>query len=178
MGRSRYKFHESYYPYFITSTILEELPILCKPQVAQILLDQFVFMQQNKNVILYSYVIMPNHFHAIVKGDDLSNSLRLTKSYAARRILTYLKDNGHSRWLTKLKFNKRNHKVGRTDQVWEEGLHPKQLISNKMVAQKMEYVHFNPVKSGFVDKPEDWRYSSARDYSGMDGLIPATLFEG
>ena len=178
MGRSRYKFHESYYPYFITSTILEELPILCKPPIAQILLDQFVFMQQNKNVILYSYVIMPNHFHAIVQADDLANSLRLTKSYAARRILTYLKDNGHSRWLNKLKDNKRNHKVGRTYQVWEEGLHPKQLSSLELVNQKMEYIHFNPVKAGFVDEPSDWMYSSARDYLGEEGLIPITLFGG
>lgn len=178
MGRSRYKFHESQYPYFITSTILEELPLLCNPALAKILLDQFVFMQQKKNVILYSYVLMPNHFHAIVKGEDLANSLRLTKSYAARRILKHLQDNGHSRWLNKLKFNKRNHKVGRTYQVWEEGLHPKQLSSAKMMHQKMEYIHFNPVKSGFVDGPTDWRYSSARDYLGEEGLIPITLFIG
>lgn len=48
MGRSRYKFYEEHYPYFITSTILEELPLLSNPQIAQIVLDQFVFMQQEK----------------------------------------------------------------------------------------------------------------------------------
>lgn len=40
-----------------------------------------------------------------------------------------------------------------------------------MLRQKINYVHFNPVKRGYVDKPEDWRYSSARDYLGDLGLI-------
>lgn len=178
MGRSRYKFYEEHYPYFITSTILEELPLLSKPRIAQILLEQFVFMQNEKHVTLYGYVIMPQHFHAIVQGEDLANSLRLTKSYSARRILEYLKQNKHTRWLNKLKRNKRNHKVGRTFQVWEEGVHPKQLTSVEMVNQKMGYLHANPVKNGFVEEPADWRYSSARDYFGMNGLIPLTLFDG
>lgn len=177
MGRSRYKFHEEYYPYIITSSILEELPLFTKPQIAQILLDQFVYMQREKGVTLYAYVIMSNHFHAIVKGNDLANSLRLTKSYTARRVLEYLKQNGHHRWLNKLKWNKRRHKIGRTYQVWQEGLHPKQLNSVEMVNQKMDYIHANPVCSGFVDEPSDWRYSSARNYEGKTGLIPITLFE-
>ena len=45
-----------------------------------------------------------------------------------------------------------------------------------MVSQKMDYIHANPVRSGFVNEPVDWRYSSAKDYLGVDGLIPITLF--
>ena len=37
--------------------------------------------------------------------------------------------------------------------------------------QKMDYIHLNPVKSGFVSQPEDWLYSSAGDYAGRKGLI-------
>jgi hypothetical protein len=62
MGRSRYKFYEEHYPYFITSTLLEELPLFSKPQITQILLDQLVFLQQQRGVTLYAYVIMENHF--------------------------------------------------------------------------------------------------------------------
>ena len=40
-----------------------------------------------------------------------------------------------------------------------------------MVDQKLEYVHDNPVKEGIVDKPEDYLYSSARDYAGTKGLL-------
>lgn len=99
MGRTRYKFYEEYHPYFITSAILEELPLFCDSQIAQILLDQLAFMQNEKAVTLYAYVIMPNHFHAIVEGKDLSNAVRLTKSYAARRTIEYLKMEKRTRWL-------------------------------------------------------------------------------
>jgi REP element-mobilizing transposase RayT len=178
MGRSRYKFHEEHYPYFVTSTILEGLPMFCKPQIAQILLDQLVFMQNEKAIKLYAYVIMPNHFHAVVQGKNLAEALRLTKSYSARRTLEYLKMNGHTRWLKKLKQFKKTHKVGRTYQFWEEGLHPKQLTTVDMVNQKITYIHDNPLKSGFVEHAVDWRYSSALDYFGEEGLIPITLFSG
>ncbi|MEX2604061.1 MAG: transposase [Gracilimonas sp.] len=178
MGRTRYKFHEKHFPYFVTSSLLEELPLFTKHQVAQIMLDQLVFLQRERGVMLYAFVFMANHFHAVVKGQDLGKKLRLAKSFTARQILEILESNGHTRWLEKLKWNKRSYKVGRTFQVWQEGLHPKQLSTVEMVNQKIEYIHTNPVKSGFVDKPSDWRYSSARNYVGMEGIIPVTLFGG
>jgi len=35
----------------------------------------------------------------------------------------------------------------------------------------IEYIHYNPVKRGYVDKPEHWRYSIDRDYIGLKGLV-------
>ena len=40
-----------------------------------------------------------------------------------------------------------------------------------MLIQKLEYIHQNPVKRGYVDESADWRYSSARNYNGKVGLI-------
>ncbi|WP_428234707.1 REP-associated tyrosine transposase [Gracilimonas sp.] len=178
MGRSRYKIHESHEPYFVSSTLLEELPLFSKPQVAQVLLEKFMVLQNMRSVKVYAYVIMPNHFHAVVQGEQLSKKLRLTKSYVARQILEVLKRNGHTRWLQKLKECKRSYKRQRTYQVWEEGLHPKQLSTTKMMAQKIEYIHQNPLKAGWVNAPDDWRCSSAGNYLGREGLIPVTLFAG
>jgi REP element-mobilizing transposase RayT len=151
MGRSRYKFYEEHYPYFVTSTLLEESPLFTKPALAQIMLDQFEFLQRERKVTLYAFVLMSNHFHLVVEGEDLSNKLRLVKSYTARQILEVMERHGHSRWLKKLKKYKRSYKRGRTYQVWQEGLHPKQLKSVRMVNQKIGYIHANPVKSGYVD---------------------------
>jgi hypothetical protein len=41
----------------------------------------------------------------------------------------------------------------------------------QVMIQKLEYVHHNPVKRGSVDDPGHWRYSSARNYAGMTGLV-------
>ncbi|MEX0721539.1 MAG: hypothetical protein WD059_12785 [Balneolaceae bacterium] len=60
--------------------------------------------------------------------------------------------------------------------VWQEGLHPKQIFTGEIAEQKVDYIHFNPVKAGFVNSPLHWRYSSAMNYAGGDGLIPVSIF--
>jgi len=41
--------------------------------------------------------------------------------------------------------------------------------------QKLDYLHYNPVVAGWVDEPEHYLYSSARDYAGDKGLIDIEL---
>ncbi len=56
-------------------------------------------------------------------------------------------------------------------QFWVQDSHPIELFSDEVYYQKMDYIHMNPVVSGFVDQPEYWLYSSTRDYAGIKGLI-------
>jgi len=53
----------------------------------------------------------------------------------------------------------------------QEGSHPELIQGEKMMRQKLEYMHYNPVKRGYVDDPAHWRYSSARNYAGQDSLL-------
>jgi hypothetical protein len=66
---------------------------------------------------------------------------------------------------------KRRHKRDATYQLWEEGSHPKRIESETVMRQKLDYIHHNPVKRGYVDLPEHWRWSSARTYAGEPGVI-------
>lgn len=100
MGRSRYKIYEEHYPYFITSTIKDGLPFLSKPSLAEIVLESLTYLQKVRKVHMYGYVIMENHFHAIVKGEDLAKNLRLTKSFMARRMVDAMKEDGNSKLLS------------------------------------------------------------------------------
>ncbi len=175
MGRSRYKIYEEIYPYFFTSSILREYPLFSVPEVAQIILEGFVFLQNKREVNLYGYVIMENHIHFLASADQLSDKIRLFKSFAARKSIEYLKTNGSTRILRFFKEHKEHKNTRSIYQVWEDGFHPKQIINDQMMIQKLEYMHMNPVKRGYVDKVEDWRYSSARNYLGMKALIPVTL---
>jgi len=56
-------------------------------------------------------------------------------------------------------------------QLWQQHNHPIELSSNKMIDQRLEYLHMNPVKAGFVDKPEDWLFSSAKNYAGLGSML-------
>lgn len=178
MGRSRYKFHEKHYPYFITSSIVEGLPLFMNPSVTQIVLEALSYLQHQNRVRLYGYVIMPNHLHMIAEDEQLSQKLRAFKSFTARTIIDYLREKNHDRFLSRLKSKKLKNHRDSEHQFWQEGLHPKQLFTPDMFNQKLEYMHFNPVKAGFVENPEYWRYSSAINYEGGKGLIPVIIFTG
>jgi putative transposase len=48
---------------------------------------------------------------------------------------------------------------------------PLEIKDQEMFNKMLEFIHLNPVISAFVIKPEDWKYSSAKDFNGMQGLI-------
>jgi putative transposase len=176
MTRTRYKIYETEYPYFITCSIVEEHPLFSIPMAAETILNALAFLQNQRDTTIYSYVIMENHIHMIAQSDELSKHLRSFKSWTARSILDRFALNGHTRQLIKLKKAKKKSQKDVILQVWKEGFHPKQIMGDSMMIQKIEYIHNNPVKRGYVDKPEHWRYSSARNYLGLKGLVPVTLF--
>ena len=77
---------------------------------------------------------------------------------------------------TRLRFSKRAHKVDREYQFWQEGIHAELVFSEAMMREKLDYIHVNPVKRGYVNLPEHWRYSSAANYAGLEGLIDIDLW--
>jgi putative transposase len=62
-------------------------------------------------------------------------------------------------------------------QFWQQHNQPIELYDNNIMEQKLDYLHNNPVEEGFVDKPEDYVYSSARDYAGIKGMIDVELIQ-
>ncbi|MGE6394579.1 hypothetical protein [Chryseobacterium scophthalmum] len=56
-------------------------------------------------------------------------------------------------------------------QFWRHDNKPIELWSNHVINQKINYVHHNPVEAGLVFRAEDYRYSSAIDYSDEKGLL-------
>lgn len=175
MGRSRFKFHENYYPYFITSSIVDGIPLFSDSHIANIILDSLRFIQIDRDVKLYGYVIMDNHLHCVIQHQEISKTVKSFKSYTAKIIIESLEKRNRNMILDKLIFAKKMHKKQSKYQIWQEGVHPVQIDSDDKMEKVLDYIHFNPVKAGFVEKPEHWRYSSALDYFGKKGLIPITL---
>ena len=56
-------------------------------------------------------------------------------------------------------------------QLWQQHNKPLEILNNEMFYQKLEYIHTNPVEAGFVEKAENYVYSSARDFYDKEGLI-------
>ena len=171
MGRSRYKIYEPTYPHFITLTVLHWIPLFTNKDSVEILLDSFKHLQKNDNLKIYSYVILENHLHLVASSDDLSKTVQKFKSYTAKKLLELLHKQNITTILDQLAFYKKAHKKESSYQVWQEGMQAKLIQDEKTMIQKIEYIHNNPVKRGYVDETIYWRYSSARDYQGERGLL-------
>ncbi len=167
MPRSRYRVQCNPCPHFLTATINHWLPLFTRPKTVNIVLDSWRFLQREAG----GYVILENHLHLIAASDDLSRDMQRFKSYTAKQIIEYLEQCRSTKLLELLALFKRVHKQDTTYQVWEEGNHPQIIESETVMRQKLDYIHWNPVKRGYVDLPEHWRYSSARNYAGQLGLI-------
>ncbi len=172
MSRTRYKIYDNAYPHFITCTIVGWLPVFIRPQLVEIVFDSWRFLMNHDRMQVYGYCVMENHLHLIASSHDLSKEIGDFKSYTARRIIDWLIEHNDERLLKYLHLEKREHKRDRDYQLWQEGSHPQQIDSDEMMWQKIEYSHNNPVRRGYVNDPIHWRYSSARNYAGMVGLIP------
>ncbi|HEY4761475.1 MAG TPA: transposase [Thermoguttaceae bacterium] len=172
MTRTRYKIFENTHPYFITCTIVGWTPIFTRPETVQIIVDSWQFLQQNRDLSIFGYVILENHLHLIASAPDLNEQIANFKSFTAHNIIELLTIRNVKVLLRQLHYLKAKHKTDRDHQVWQEGSHPQMIQDEAMMWQKLEYMHNNPVERGYVDDPTHWRYSSARNYAGLPALLP------
>jgi hypothetical protein len=170
MGRSRYKITEPHLPHFVTLTVLHWIPVFTRPDTVNILLDALRFLSRD-GLNVYAWVVLENHCHLVLQSQALDRDIARLKSWTARNLIQYLAERNVKQILDQLAFYKKAHKGDRAYQFWQEGVHPELIQSDAMMRQKIEYIHQNPVKRGYVDEAAHWHYSSARDYMGTSGLL-------
>ncbi len=115
---------------------------------------------------------MPNHIHFIFRSgkEQPMELLRDFKRYTSRKMIETIQSNSQESrkewllWMFKRAGSKQRNV--KTYQFWQHHNRPIELWSTKVLQQKIAYIHNNPVKSGFVVHPEDWKYSSARNFQG------------
>jgi len=171
MARSRYRIFDDSYPYFLTSTCVAWLPIFSRPEFVEVLFNSWRFLQQERQIDILAYVVMENHVHWIATGPELSNRVGNFKSYTARNIIDEMKQRNYETLRQEIAFYRARHKRDQEFQLWQEGSDPKRIASEEVLMQKIEYIHNNPLRRGYVDDPIAWRYSSARIYAGQPGLL-------
>jgi len=162
--RTTYKVKDNECCYFVTSTIVNWIPVFNIQQNTDALIDALVYSQKNKEFKIFDYVIMPDHFHLICYCEKLVQVIQSIKSFTAKRIIQTYQDLQKNDILEMFKINKKDYKYYSKYQVWQEGFMPKAIISDDMFRQKSDYIHFNPVKKGLVNEIEEYELSSARDY--------------
>ena len=168
--RTRYRVNEQDQAHFVTSTVVAWLPLFTMAARCDILVDSLAYCRSKKALRIYAWVILDNHFHAILAAPDLTRVMADLKRHTARRLLEQLESEQADWLLNQLRYYRAEHKTESEHQLWQEGFHPQAIPSDEIMRQKLEYLHNNPVKRGLVASPEHWRYSSAHEW--LSGAIP------
>ena len=113
---------------------------------------------------IFAYVIMPDHLHLITNGARKpSDTLRFINGITGHRVIGYLKEEGYTASLEKL----RDTKKARGDKysLWDGHSNVFLVTSESIFMQRVNYIHQNPVRAGLVVQAKDYRWSSARCWS-------------
>ena len=154
------------HPDFITVTCLEWKPVLQDDRFKEIIISSLSFLSKDNRVTVYAFVIMQNHFHLIWKIMNEHTREAVQRDflrYTSQQILKVLR-NEQSPIQQDLVVNAKDRKR----QVWERNSLSISLWSSKVLWQKINYIHQNPVKAGLCKYVEDYYYSSASFYYSGD----------
>lgn len=155
--------YPEYWPQFYTATINNWKHLLLTNECKNIIINSLQFLVNDKRIRLYAFTIMSNHIHLIWQplADNTPSSIQSSfMKYTAQQIIRYLQKTD-TNILEGLKVNKGD----RAYQVWKREALSVELQSSAVFNQKLDYIHYNPVKAELCLQPEEYYYSSAKFYN-------------
>ena len=161
--------YPEYWPQFFTATILEWKPLLQQDKYKDEIIKSLHFLVNEKRIRLYAFIIMQNHIHLIwqpLPGQTPRSIQFSFLKYTAQQIKFDLQKT-NPLLLEEFRVNTKD----RIYQFWKRNSLSIELHSDKVFNQKLEYIHWNPVKAGLCSLPEEYHYSSAKCYAtGIDNF--------
>jgi len=157
---------------FLTFKCYRGLPLFRNAKIADTFTVHLAHVAAKRDVSVLCWVIMPNHVHLIVFPNDPAVTMRaFTHSLKRPFSLSVL-----NRWrkldaaiLTKLRH-------GDEHRFWQTGGGYDRNVVGTELLEKIRYVHANPLRWKLVNRPCDWRWSSAGAYDGLAGIGPEIDF--
>ncbi|RUT01608.1 hypothetical protein DSM106972_067050 [Dulcicalothrix desertica PCC 7102] len=131
--------------YLITTTCYEHKPRINTEQRRQQLLNELFDKFINQGVEILAWVILPNHYHLLMKNVEfklLSKTFRLIHGLLARQ------------W---------NLEENTSGKVWCS-YSDRAIRSERHYYTTLNYIHYNPVKHGWIESTYDWAESSIHWY--------------
>ena len=163
--------------YFITITTVGWIDVFTRLNQKHVITNALQYCQQNKGLEIYAYCLMSSHIHLLCKATNnfiLSDIIRDFKKFTSKKIIETIIDKPESRreWLLDY-FKKACQHLNREQEykVWQDGYHAEHIYSNSFIRQKISYIHSNPVKEKIVTLPEDYYFSSARNYACLENEL-------
>ena len=140
--------------FFVTTTFKDWAKLGAVDGFYRCLAESLRFCCEKYGARLIAYALMPSHVHLIsIDGASLADLMRDFKKYTAQKVAPDFGIADSGIWMP------------RYDRV--------AIYSEDVLRTKLEYMHNNPIKSGLVERQEQWEWSSAKDYLGTgDSTLP------
>jgi putative transposase len=147
--------------HYITCSCYRRQPFLGSATRRDLFLKIFEEVRQKYEFQVVGYVVMPEHIHLLI-GEPDERSVAVTMQVLKQRVARQCLARGRSRFV----------EDAAPPPFWYPRSYDFNVFTQKKVAEKLDYIHWNPVKRGLVDSPEKWRWSSYRYYAlGEDGPL-------
>lgn len=155
--------------YFLTATILEWKHLLLNVNYKKEILNTLEFLVKEKRVVIFGFVIMPNHIHLIWHINEGFNKNQTQGSllrFTSQKIKYDLIES-NPEYLEKFKVGAKDREY----QIWERNPLAIEIYYDNVMEQKLNYIHNNPLQPKWKLAPnaEDYYFSSAKFYkTGID----------
>jgi len=153
------------WPQFFTATIQEWKHLLKEDNYKNIIVDTLKFLVTEGNVTINGFVIMPNHLHIIWQAKGNNDLQKIQNSFIKHTSKEFKK-------LLEIDNDLQAYEVNAIDRkynFWQRDSLSIELFTASVFQQKLNYMHYNPVKANLCNLPEDYHFSSALFYEkGID----------
>jgi putative transposase len=147
--------------YYLTSVAKDRLPVFRTHAIAKLTCEALAEARRSGGFKIFAYVVMPDHAHLVTDSRlSTSETNRFVNGIVSKRVLDYLKGEGLASSLEKLRIQRRSD--GWKYSLWQHDPNTRLLWNEKMLWQRIQYTHLNPVRAGLVEHPNDWSWTSAR----------------
>jgi putative transposase len=137
--------------HFITFSCYHRQPLLAGPPAIHRFDLALEESRLRYDFFVVAYVVMPEHVHLLISEPErgtLASAVQSIKQSVSRRL------------------------IGDREHFWQARYYDFNVWTPRKRVEKLRYIHRNPVKRGLVEKPEDWPWSSFRNYAtGEEGVV-------
>lgn len=167
---SKYKPGDPSIPHFVSFSVVAWIDIFTRENYKEIIIESLKYCQANKGLVIHAWIIMSNHLHLIISSNSnkIEHIVRDFKKFTSKKIIKAIQDNpkeSRGRWMLNIfSYAGASNNNNKDFQFWKQDYHPIALGCHEKVQQRLNYLHYNPVRSGQVWEPWHFKYSSAIDY--------------
>jgi REP element-mobilizing transposase RayT len=153
--------------YYLTSVAHNRLPVFQSDKIKQIVCDALDEARRSGGIMIFAYVIMLDHTHLLTDSTrEIKDVLRFLNGISARRVINYLKENNFISSLEKLRIAERADEQKYS--LYQHHPNAFRITGEDAFMQKVNYIHLNPVRAGVVEHPDEYLFSSARQWHNRD----------